>query len=534
MTIPSKNSGYTPRGSGPYFPDSFLQRYSGSVDHGQAYDSSDNISKTVELDYGGEVKDKTTMHRVIDAHYVDTFKRLAYEAGLTLNNPAPTPPIDTAPAPATTAVPLSKAGMLHYIPKSTKARRVVKYERTALQDKHLSSKHIAYRLTLPCCKKMCLTEWSVEEAQTIRTPYWGAATRDIRNDFLNSILKQREPNVVNDGGKGYLLLNKHLCKQGLVNVMGISKKTLYRSVHVVVHNRPEAAFRGNAWQNRHFYGVKRAAVIGWLACYTTLRGSVGDWQPDKSELHLAHSQKKQIYHAYLADTIILQTDAAERTYFGRIFSQFFPHVRIHKWKNFAKCSTCSKLDARLCAAQSREGLKEVRNLIWKHLAVVYDQKQKHWKHVHKAKKMPTQYMATSHDGMDTYKSTVVHYPRTPKEMSDLQVLKMHVMGVLTHGHAPFAYAYVSPPGVGTGACMSIETLMRVMIRMKTLNGFVPKIWYAQADNTAAEFKNSVSFMFLALCVQIGMFEKVRCLLYTVFYYFRYFLRALCIYIYCYR
>jgi hypothetical protein len=516
MSIPAENKEYTPRGTGPYFPETFLKKYSSNPELSEAYDSEEGAREVADFELSSGVRDRSTMHQVIDAHYVDTFKRLAFEAGLTMQSNQNEQPCGKIPPQINIPVPLSKAGMLHHIPKSTKSRRVVKYERGALQEKHLSTRHITERLAKTCCRKMCLTEWSIDEVQSVRTPYWGAATRDIRDDFLNSVLKQREPNVVNDGGKGYILLNKHLCKQGLINVLGISNKTLYRSVHVVVHNRPEAAFRGNAWQNRHFYGVKRAAVIGWLACYTSLRGSVGDWQPDKSELHLAHSQKKQIYHCYLADSIILGTDAAERTYFGRVFSKFFPHVRIHKWKNFAKCSTCSKLDGRLCAAQSRVGLKEVRNLIWKHLAVVYDQKQKHWKHVHKAKKMPTRYMATSHDGMDTYKSTVVHYPRTPKEMSDLQVLKMHVMGVLTHGHAPHAYAYVSPPGVGTGACMSIETLMRVMIRMKECCGYVPPIWYAQADNTAAEFKNSVSFMFLGLLVQIGMFEKVCYLLYCVY------------------
>ena len=92
---------------------------------------------------------------------------------------------------------------------------------------------------------------------------------------------------------------------------------------------------------------------------------------------------------------------------------------------------------------------------------------------------------------------------------------MHVMGVLTHGHAPYAYCYVSPPGVGTGACLSIEVLSRMLILQKRENGYVPKVWYIQADNTAAEFKNTVCFIWIGLLVQIGLFTKV-CMFYFLF------------------
>jgi hypothetical protein len=139
---------------------------------------------------------------------------------------------------------------------------------------------------------------------------------------------------------------------------------------------------------------------------------------------------------------------------------------------------------------------------------VYDQKQKHWKHVYKAKRSPTQYLASSHDGMDTYKNTVCHYSMCPKDMCGLAVICMHVMGVLTQGHSPYAYCYISPPGVGTGACLSIEVLSRMLIVQKRDNGYVAPVWYIQADNTAAEFKNTVCFIWIGLLVQIGLFTKV--------------------------
>ena len=197
-----------------------------------------------------------------------------------------------------------------------------------------------------------------------------------------------------------------------------------------------------------------------------------------------------------------------RTYFGRLFSEFYPHVRIHKYKNFSKCSACSYWDKKIMHARDRFTVKACREEIWKHLAVVFDQNQKHWKHVFKAKRSPTQYFCSSHDGMDSWKCTAPHYGMTPKDMTGCTVLCMHVMGVLTHAHEPYAFAYISPPGVGTGACLSIEVLSRVLILHKKNKGWIPPVWYIQADNTAAEFKNSVCFMWLGLLVQLGLFTKV--------------------------
>ena len=184
---------------------------------------------------------------------------------------------------------------------SKKRKYAVKYDAGVMQQKHLSRSHAKERLEKPCCSNNCLLDWTIEDALTARLPYWSGETPAARDKVLAAILSQREVGVINDGGKGYILQDKHLCMKGLVNVMGISKKTLYRQIHVVVHNRPEAALRGNAWRNRSHNGGKRSWAVGWLATYTSLRSFVGDWQPDKEELHLAHSQKKQIYRLYAID-----------------------------------------------------------------------------------------------------------------------------------------------------------------------------------------------------------------------------------------
>ena len=118
-------------------------------------------------------------------------------------------------------------------------------------------------------------------------------------------------------------------------------------------------------------------------------------------------------------------------------------------------------------------------------------------------------MCTILDGMDSQKSVVPHFARVPKAFTAAWNMCFHVEGVLNHGHAPHAQAYLSPPTVGKGASLSIETLMRVLIHQKETNGYVPPTWYIQADNAPSEFKNSVCLLFLGMLVQVGIFKKVR-------------------------
>jgi hypothetical protein len=390
-----------------------------------------------------------------------------------------------------------------------KASKVVKMAQGLRQTALLRRDHARESTKKKCCKKLCCKHFSVQEVLSVREPYWGNdGHQDQRDEYLKALLAQRKEHTINDGGRGYTLLGKQLCSKGIIAILAISSDTLYRMVKVAVHGQAEAAYRGNAWKNRVGFGKKKSLAVGWMETYTSLRGSIGDWQPDKLELHLAYLQKSQIYHTYVADMLLINEVPCERSYFGRLFTHHFPHVRVHKWKNFSKCSTCSHWDKALMKAKDRFSVKTIRAELDRHLAVVFDQKQKHWKHVYKAKRAPALYFCSSHDGMDTYKCTVCHYSMCPKDMSGLCVMCMHVMGVLTHAHSPYAFAYVSPPGVGTGACLGIEVLSRVLIKQKKENGFVPPVWYIQADNTAAEFKNSVSFMWLGLLVQIGLFTKV--------------------------
>ena len=176
------------------------------------------------------------------------------------------------------------------------------------------------------------------------------------------------------------------------------------------------------------------------------------------------------------------------------------------------CDRCHELHKRLTTTQDRVLLKHARLLLEDHLAGVLSEKKRYWRHIQKARQEPTGFMSTILDGMDTMKSVVPHWSRIPASFKQAWNMPYHVEGVIKHGHEPHSSAYVSPPGIKKGGCLAIETLIRVLIRHKKDHGYLPPVWYIQADNAPSEFKNSVCLMFLGMLVQLGVFEKVRCIL----------------------
>ena len=358
-----------------------------------------------------------------------------------------------------------------------------------------------------CCGDCCTMQFKKVDYQHVRGQYW-VHNRDKKDEYLKAIFRQRMMHAAYSKLK-YTIVGRKVCSTALRNIIGVSKKLTQRWVRVVVHEDYISALRSNSWIGREHTGTKLSNVVGWLSVYTGLRGTWGDWQPHTQELHLAFVHRRQIYHAYKADMILQYQDSCSEQYFGKQFELKFPHVKIHAWKNFSQCTRCFELYGALEGNQDRVWLKEKRLLLEDHLVNVLTEKRKYWRHIQKARQDPTSYMCTILDGMDSNKSVLPHFPRVPKAFTQTWNMGFHVEGVLNHGHEPHAAAYLSGPNVGKGGCLSIETLMRLLVRQKQDHGYVPATWYIQADNAPSEFKNSVCLLFLGMLVQIGIFEKVR-------------------------
>jgi hypothetical protein len=118
---------------------------------------------------------------------------------------------------------------------------------------------------------------------------------------------------------------------------------------------------------------------------------------------------------------------------------------------------------------------------------------------------PEKYISIIIDGMDQSKTYL------PKHAFNLTVdqgaakLKVHVMGVLVHGHG--AYAFNTLEDWPSDANLNIECLSRVLgdIGWDTL---ADKTLFLQLDNTTRENKNHALFGWLAALVKLRIIKEV--------------------------
>jgi hypothetical protein len=366
-----------------------------------------------------------------------------------------------------------------------------------------------------CCLKNHMQFYTAKEIQTIRGEYH--QENDVKREtFLHSTVNQR-----GTGGKYeksvYHLSGKEVCANGVIKILGIGSKTFFNAVRFVLEGDTAAIMKNNAWHANRFRGKIRVTIIAWIDEFTSLRGTSGEWMPDRQELHLAYNQLTHLHAVYEADQLLDNEQSGSYQYFCRLFKKYFPHVKVHKRKEFSICDTCHMLQETLVKDRhARHLLKEARNRLDAHYALVLEQKRKYWKHIRKARQNPALCQSTILDGMDTLKTIIPHWPRTPHLFDNAWCLQVHLEGVINHGHEPHAHAFLSPPGVKKGACLAIESLVRLLIRTKRVQGYVSPTWYIQADNATGEFKNSVCMMFLGMLVQLEIYKKVCSIFITLY------------------
>jgi hypothetical protein len=358
-----------------------------------------------------------------------------------------------------------------------------------------------------CCKQDHLQSFTAKQIQELRGDYH-QENEVKRETFLHSTVKQRGTGSKYDKAT-YRLCGMPVCAVGVQRIVGIGSKTFFSAVRYVLEGDTSALMKNNAWHANKFRGKIRITIIAWIGEFTSLRGTSGEWMPDKQELHLAYNQLTHLHAVYEADQILDNVEAGSYQYFCRLFKKYFPHVKVHKRKEFSICDTCHMLQETLVKDRhARALLKEARQRLEKHYSLVLEQKRKYWKHIRKARQNPALCQSTILDGMDSLKTVIPHWPRTPHLFDNAWCLQVHLEGVINHGHEPHAHAFLSPPGVKKGACLAIEVLCRLLIRTKKVQGYVAPTWYIQADNATGEFKNSVCMMFLGILVQLEIYKKV--------------------------
>ena len=113
------------------------------------------------------------------------------------------------------------------------------------------------------------------------------------------------------------------------------------------------------------------------------------------------------------------------------------------------------------------------------------------------------------DGMDQSKCSLPHLKRLNKSSVNLWKLRTHITGVLVHGYGSTSYVdYLQWPHDPN---LTINVLLRVLVEYLPKladRGSLPRKLAVQLDNCVRENKNKFVLSFLALLVELGVFEEV--------------------------
>ena len=111
------------------------------------------------------------------------------------------------------------------------------------------------------------------------------------------------------------------------------------------------------------------------------------------------------------------------------------------------------------------------------------------------------------DGMDQDKANVPYHWQKPKQMASVVPYKCCVIGVIVHGFE--ARAWVVEPFWKHDTDLTIEIIVRTLLRIIDAGHKLAPVLYLQMDNCWRENKNQHVFTFLSLLVKLGIFTKIK-------------------------
>lgn len=110
------------------------------------------------------------------------------------------------------------------------------------------------------------------------------------------------------------------------------------------------------------------------------------------------------------------------------------------------------------------------------------------------------------DGADNNENSIPHTAEQTKTSTTSFRARMHIIGVLAHGHRP--YAFTCPGHVKQGHNVTIQAIFDVLVDLFKRNGKLPPVLFLQLDNTTKQNKGTYLSAFLALLIQCGTFKEI--------------------------
>lgn len=254
---------------------------------------------------------------------------------------------------------------------------------------------------------------------------------------------------------------------------------------------------------------KTMSASAWLR---TFGKDVGDFMPNENMIQLPAARVQELYGIYIEEMTAFEEDCLSRQAFGRMMKKEQIKYACKQMKKFSKCNECARLDVELQLAINTPECAIAKAAKEVHRVHVTAQKGKYYKHKQKGKssRTCTIWLSIIIDGMDQAKTATPRLHRNPKNLDGHDVLNVHLTGVIIHGHLHQLYTWVDnfPKDSNVTATVLLEAL-KDLKKLKGPDYVHPRNLYLQLDNCSGENKNRFFLTFLALLVQLGVFDRIK-------------------------
>jgi hypothetical protein len=281
-------------------------------------------------------------------------------------------------------------------------------------------------------------------------------------------------------------LHKKLCQNCFCSYNGIANSTFYQRKKEVFNGRVNWEYCGSGKKN----GRERGAAMQWLALYAK---KCGDFMPHKEgEIHLPDYYWTHVYEKMIAE---MANESGwgvliSKSRFRQMGKKEMPWIKIRKYKCFAKCTTCSKLDERIekSFGYTKQYWKEKKD---KHLRWQMHEREKYYKHRRKSRDPAgsKKCVTISIDSMDHSKTALPSKARDDKETEHAAKLHTHLTGVLVHGVVTEALCYTWHDRFPAASDVVMTIILDTLAKITKSRGKLPPTLYLHLDNCWRENKN---------------------------------------------
>ncbi|XP_052820902.1 uncharacterized protein LOC128246640 [Mya arenaria] len=348
-----------------------------------------------------------------------------------------------------------------------------------MKNKALEASSIADALNYKCsCNNQCLKDYTFRQIRSERKAFWEKPQFDRKKKLRMYLLDTNK-----EGRFTYIFYNKKkLCVNSFLKLLRINKNNFYLSNN-------DFAPKGKSKDARTLND------INWLENCASF---YGDRMPNSNDILLPYKTvKESIYTKYTRE----EDHPVSRAQFFKTWKSYFPPLKIKQSNSFSKCSTCVSLERQREKAGSAVERAKFSSLKDEHHERQQMERRYYYQKRDASRTQQETYLSLIIDGMDQAKTSLPHFAgRQSKSISNVDLLKTHVTGVINHGNGGF-HSYVEINQFPHDPNLTINILLRALKKSadKQMN-FLPPVLYLQFDNCCRENKNHCVLAFAELLV----------------------------------